>query len=159
MSEAKKSPTTPTKSEGSPKNSIRILKTDAADDTSIEVKVGGDSKVAVEVNKIEDRLQNGEIQEDETEQAEEIQPITDEEVDEIVDKYAKMDKNDLQKYMDFFWSVDTFHFGAFTVHQLAYRLRSAGYTLENRDIAVSDVVPIKFNEFGNSTIRCITVTR
>lgn len=137
MSEVKKSPTSPTKSLGSPKHSIRVLKTDSADETSIEVKVGGDSKVAVEVNKIESRLQNGEIDGEETEDIEDIPPITDEEVEEIIEKYANMSKADLDIYMNFFWSVDTFHFGAFTVHQLAYRLRSAGHMLDNREIAVS----------------------
>lgn len=144
MSEAKKSPTSPTKSPGSPKNSVRILKADLPGDTSVEVKVGGDSKVAVEVNKIESRLQNGDVEGTE-EEMEEIPPITDEEVDEIIDKCAKMSKEDLKKYMDFFWSVDTFRFGAFTVHQLAYRLRTAGYRLENRDIAVSTHILYKFN--------------
>lgn len=137
MSEAKKSPTSPTKSAGSPPNSKRVLKTDLPDDTSIEVKFGGDSKVAVEVNKIESRLQNGDIEHED--EVEDIPPITDEEVEEIIDKCARMSKDDLKKYMDFFWSVDTFRFGAFTVHQLAYRLRKAGYLLDNKDIAVSSI--------------------
>ena len=132
MAEVKKSPTSPTKSPGSPKHSIRVLQTDSDAGATVQVKVG-DQKVAGEIEKIESRLQNGDVDEI----GEEILPITDEEVEEIIDKCAKMSKDDLKTYMDFFWSVDEYKFGAFTVHQLAYRLHSSGHYLHNREIAVS----------------------
>jgi len=65
-----------------------------------------------------------------------VHPLTDEEVEAIVSKYRNAGGDNLDALLEFFWSVDTFRFGAFTVHQLAWRLRSAGHWLTNKHIAV-----------------------
>ena len=72
--------------------------------------------------------------------SEPLVPLTDEEIDKIVDKYADLqkDKKSLQKYLDFFFDIDRPHYGYFTCEMLMSKLCRMGYVLSQREVAVSD---------------------
>ena len=74
--------------------------------------------------------------------SEPLVPLTDEEIDKIVDKYADLqkDKKSLQKYLDFFFDIDRPHYGYFTCEMLMNKLCRMGYVLSEREVAVSDKV-------------------
>ncbi|WAQ95014.1 CALL5-like protein [Mya arenaria] len=135
MADSPQTPPSPNKSDESPKSSIQVVtsKSAGSDDRKIEVKVSplGDKNVSIEIKKGQGENEDKQDENDPIQ----VKPITDEEVEEIVSKYKSIDEKDLKKYLDFFWSVDEYKFGAFTVHQLAYRLGCSGHRLTNQQIA------------------------
>lgn len=194
MSTEDKSPSSPTSSDESPKNTIRVIKTSDSEQTLVEVKVAGESgtKVTVfggdgprtenkaneHVNGADEKQLNISIKPDNESNAKEskspesetkniknvagvngveetvakspeketkvnngdteitrLQPLTKDEIDKIVSKYEK--KKDVEKYLEFFWSVDEFGFGFFTHKQLIYRLWEMGRRLTDQEVAVS----------------------
>lgn len=123
-----------TDSDESPKNTIRVFKTNDSDKTVVEVKVAGESAGKVTIFGGGGDAPSPSADDKDNAPDNSVKPLTQEEIDKIVARYAKMDEKDKKKFMDFFWSVDTFGFGAFTVHQLAYRLRSSGRCLSDKQI-------------------------
>lgn len=135
MSSDEKSPSSPTESDESPKNTIRVIKTKDSDkNTIVEVKVAGESGAKVTIFG-GDGTKPPEADDSKNNIGEPVKPLTQEEIDKIVSRYAKMDEKEKRKYLDFFWSVDVYGFGAFTVHQLAYRLRSSWPHMTEKQIA------------------------
>lgn len=208
MSTEDKSPTSPTNSDVSPKNTIRVIKTSNSDQTLVEVKVAGetDAKVTVfggdvpktesrtngivnnteekqpnddtkaknekekaelnettetskkgivnnteekkpdedtkaenkkdkaEVKETTETANKGEQKEQESDDNSRLEPLTKDEIDKILSKHSKM--KDLDKYLEFFWSVDEYGFGLFTIHQFAYRLWQMGRRFSGREVAM-----------------------
>lgn len=66
-------------------------------------------------------------------------PLTDAEIDKIVDKYPRLRKDEkaLQRYLDFFFSMDRPKYGYFTMEMLIYKLHQDRVYLPEEEIAVS----------------------
>ena len=166
MSSQENSPTSPTKSDDSPQNTIRVIKTNEKEQTVVEVKVAGEDGAKVTVFGGEAPLMNGIANKTETKQqvenkaadkkeeprkeketkerdaddesVDKIQPLTKKEIDDIISKFEKkFDKKELDRYLDFFWSVDRYGFGFFTFPQLVYRMRLMCVFISQQDIAVT----------------------
>ena len=95
-------------------------------------------KIKTEIPLQEDQKTNTKSNEESSEKVK-LVPLKDEEIDKIIDRYPRLKKDEkaLQKHLDFFFSMDEMRYGYFTVHQLAYRLRSDGYYFSDAEIAVS----------------------
>lgn len=146
-----------------PRNTIRVIKSGDSDDTVVEVKVAGESEAKVTVfggestknekqehqvtttpneNEKKETISNEDEQTkvDDTKEckySDARKPLSQDEIDEIVKQYAKMDEKDLKKYLDFFWTVDDNKLGFFTIQQLAYHLHVRGCYYSTTQIAVS----------------------
>ncbi|KAL4222360.1 hypothetical protein ACF0H5_018399 [Mactra antiquata] len=143
--------------EDTPRNTIRVIKSNDSDDTVVEVKVAGESEAKVTVfggespknEKVEtvtdDKKKEPETKQDESkdtkkeekdeQEPEPFKPLSAEEIDTIVKKYSHMNAKDLKKYLDFFWSIDMNRYGAFNIQQFAFHLKQRGVYLADRRIA------------------------
>lgn len=127
-------------------NTIQVLKQSNAADPEVEIAVVQNKDTSelklqfgneqpIHDNKEDQDLQTGDPTDTNADNNNILKPLTEEEIDAIVQKHAKMADEEKQKYLDFFWSVDTYKFGVFTIHQLAYRLRNSGVWLNNQQLA------------------------
>lgn len=165
MSSQETSPTSPTQSDKSPQNTIRVIKTNEKEQTVVEVKVAGEDGAKVTVfggegptvngitNKSDDKQQDDnkisdtkdenrkgdktqETDADDNDDDDDIQPLTKKEIDEIVAKFEKkFEKKELDRFLEFFWSVDKYGFGFFTFPQFVYRMRMMRSFKSQRELA------------------------
>lgn len=119
-------------------------KGDSKDREKVDRETDKDADTEKE-RKSQSETQNKEISMKEKEEKEEasekeeipLVSLTDAEIDEIVERYPKLHKDPirLQKYLDFFFSVDKPRYGYFTVQMLAYKLRQDGCYISDREVS------------------------